>query len=250
MTSAAANSLLAPRPSKMAAWLVVSVAMHALLLGSAAILSWAYAGPTIDLDQKPIHASLVRKGKERDDKLLPRKEELPPPPAQEKAPEPVAVPTKPSPAAVAIDKPDPKPAPAAKKAEKVDGKKSLFDAFNKTGKATKPEELEGKADGDERGDSAVQEGERYYGLLKSIIKRNYDVSDSIPEAERITLRTVAVMKISAAGELLDAAISKPSGNALFDAAVLSAIKKTAPFPPPPDALKSLLAKGLTLNFTP
>lgn len=250
MHPAAANSLLAPRPSRITRWFLASVLFHALFFGGAAVLSWAWAGPSIDLDQKPIRASLVRKGKERDEKQLPRKEELPPPPAAEKAPEPVKVPQAPSPAAVALDKAETKPTPTAKKAEKTDGKKSLFDAFNKTGKAA-PDELEGKDDGDEKGDSAVQEGERYYGLLNSVIRRNFDVSNTIPEAERITLRAVVVIKIGPGGELLDSNISKSSGNPVFDAAVLGAIQKTAPFSPPPDHLKGPLAKkGIPLGFTP
>ena len=54
------------------------------------LVALAYASSTtaaaMDLDQKPIKASLVRQGKPREEKLLPRKEQPPPPPKEQKAP--------------------------------------------------------------------------------------------------------------------------------------------------------------------
>ncbi len=132
-----------------------------------------------------------------------------------------------------------------------DTKKSLFDAFNKTGRAASQEAPEGDEAGDKDGDSAKQEGERYYGLLSAVVKRNYDVSDTIPEAERRTLKATVMMKLGATGELLDVDLSKPSGNELFDSAVLGAIKKAAPFGPPPEHLRDTLKKnGVALVFSP
>ncbi len=247
------NSLLAPRPSRLMPFLLASVVGHAAAVALALVFSWLFAGPSISLDQKPITASLVRLGKQRDDKLLPRKEEEPPPAAEK--PVEVAAPKPPDTAvAVPIPSKDAKPDPkkdASKEPKPKDAKKSLFDAFNKTGRAGKPEELEGQADGDPNGDSAKQEGERYFGLLTSVVKRNYDVSNSISEAERRRLHAVVTLKIATTGELLDVKLSTPSGNELFDAAVLGAVKKAAPFTAPPEHLRDGLRKtGVSFDFTP
>jgi TonB family protein len=236
--NAATYSLLAPRPSKLMPYLAASLVGHLVVVLGFLVLSWVLAGPRMDLEQKPIKATLVRLGKERDDKLLPRKEEAPP----EAKKDPVKVPTP--------DAPVPIPSKDARKpAEKKNTQKSLSDAFSKA--SSKPEELEGKADGDVNGDSAREEGERYYGLLTSVVKRNYDVSDTIPEAERRTLAAVVAIRIGTGGELLEAVLKKSSGNQLFDGAVVTAVKKAAPFSPPPPHLKDALkSTGVAFSFTP
>ena len=134
--------------------------------------------------------------------------------------------------AIKIPTKDAKPEKAEKKDGAKDAKKSLFDAFAKSGKQGKAEELEGQADGDPNGDSAKQEGERYFGLLNSVVKRNYDVSNTIDEAERRRLRAEVALRIGPGGELLDVSITKASGNELFDSAVIGAVKKAAPFSAP------------------
>ncbi|MEW5739766.1 MAG: TonB family protein [Myxococcota bacterium] len=241
MTTQAAHSLLRPRPSGLAPFLVLSIAGHVLLTVGALVLSWAFAGPPIDLEQKPIKASLVRLGKPRDEKLLPRKEPEPPPPPPKPAEVAVQAPAPPS-NAVKIPSKDAKPEKAP------DTRKSLFDALNK---ASQPTELEGAADGDPLGDSAVQEGERYHGLLQAVVKRNYDVSDTIPEAERRTLRAQVSIRIDEHGGVLDVRLAKASGNDLFDAAVLGAVKKASPFAPPPVHLAAELKReGVSFVFTP
>lgn len=251
MSSSAASSLLVDRPSPLPLFVGASVLGHVLAVGLWLLLGWIFAGPKVDLEQKPIKASLVRLGKPRDEKLLPRKEEEAPPPAPKV--EEVAV-TKPPAADTAVKIPtrDAKPEKATdKKDGAVSGKKSLFDAFNKTGKAGKPEELEGQLDGDPDGDSAKQEGERYFGLLNAVVKRNYDVSNTIDEAERRRLRATVVLRIGPTGELLGVELTKPSGNELFDSAVLGAVKKAAPYSAPPEHLRDSLKKaGIEFVFSP
>lgn len=260
MHPAVAHSLLATRPSGLKRFLLFSVALHVAVVLVGLILSAILAKPRLDVNQKPIQAKLVRLGKPRDEKLLPRKEEPPPPPPQEvKAveppPRPVAEPPPPQPAAVPIAVPDAKPAP---KQEKQDGvkeseqrRKSLFSAFSKVSKSTPAEELEGEADGDPLGDAARAEGERYWGILSAQVRRHYDVSQTIPDDERIRLKARVVMKLSRTGQVIDVDLSKPSGNALFDNAVLSAVKKASPFSPPPEAVRDLLNRdGVEMEFSP
>jgi TonB family protein len=244
------QSLLDDHPTPLPLFVAVSVAGHILAVVLWLVVGWLFAGPKVDLTQTPIKASLVRLGKPRDEKLLPRKEEevaAPKPKVEE-----VAVPTPAKPdTAVKIPTKDAKP----EKAEKTDGakdaKKSLFDAFAKGGKQGKAEDLEGQADGDPNGDSARQEGERYFGLLNSVVKRNYDVSNTIDEAERRRLRAEVALRIGPGGELLDVAITRASGNELFDSAVIGAVKKAAPFSAPPEHLRDSLKKsGVAIVFTP
>lgn len=235
-------------------WVVGSALVHALAIAAAWLYSAFLAAPRIDLDQKPIQATLVRLGQERDDKLLPRKEEeLPPPPPEEEAAE---VESEPEPPAEAIALPAPAPSPTPtprKKTEAVseaERRKRLFGAFSKTGKRA-PEEVEGRADGDVLGDAARQEGDRYWGMLRAQVRRHYDVAQAIPERERLYLKAQVTMQLGRTGEVLDVRLTRPSGNALFDAAVVSAVKKAAPFSPPPEALRHALQwRGVTLEFTP
>jgi TonB family protein len=248
--SAQPLSLLQDRPDPLATFVAVSVVGHVLAVGLWLVGGWLLAPPKVDL-QVPVQASLVRLGKKRDEKLLPRKEAEAPPPKPKV--EEVALPTPAVPdTAVKIPTKDAKPEKAEKKDGTKDAKKSLFDAFAKGGKQdAPPEELEGEADGDPNGDAARQEGERYFGMLKGVVKRNYDVSNTIDEAERRRLRAQVVLLIGPGGELIDATVSVASGNDTFDSAVLAAVRKTAPFTAPPEHLRDLLKKdGVAIVFTP
>lgn len=247
--AAYAPSLLEDRPSPLPVYVAVSVAGHILLVALGMIVSWLLAGPKVDLEQKPIKASLVRLGKPRDEKLLPRKEEeAPPPPKVEEVA--VAPPTAQS-AVVQLPMKELKPEKVEKQNGLKDSKKSLFDAFAKGGRQGKAQELEGQLDGDPAGDSAKQEGERYFGLLNSVVRREYNVSDLIDEAERRRLKAEVALRIGLGGELLEVELTKPSGNLHFDSAVMGAVKKAAPFSPPPEHLRDSLKKaGVAISFTP
>lgn len=232
-------SLLAPRPSGTFPFVLASVVGHVLVAAAWLVMSWAFAGPKVNLDPTPIKASLVRQGKPRDEKLLPTKQESPEPPPTK--PEPVAKPAPPD-NAVKVPSKDAK----ADKDPPKDPRKSLFDAINRT---AKPRELEGAADGDPNGDSDKQEGERYFGLINSVVHKNYDVSNTIPEAERRALTAQVTLRLSPNGEVLEVRLSKPSGNEVFDSAVLNAVKKASPFTPPPQHLRDSLKKeGVAIVF--
>jgi len=218
----------------------MSIAFHVLLVGTA----WWFSrdtGPRIDLD-KHIEAHLVRLGEKRDEKLLPRMDNNAPPPA----PEPVAIPDKPSPSApIEPKKPQPKPQP------KRDVNKDLFALFDKN-KPTHVDKVTGQADGDVNGDvDDASEGERYFGLISSRVKRNYDVSSTISDADRVKLVANIVIYIDASGNVLRTEWEQKSGNDLFDNAVKSAVSRAAPFPPPPQSLAASLSKqGVALKFRP
>ena len=252
MHPVAAQSLLADRPSKVVPFFARSIVGHVAIIFVGLLANWLIAPKLIDLDPKPIHATLVRLGKPRDEKLLPRKEEPPPPPKEEKAPEAVALP-EPSPKAVPIPNLDNKKAPSKEDAKKeaAEAKKRLASAFNKMTALKPPEEAEGREDGDVNGDSAKQEGEKYDAMIRMQVRRYYDVTNVIPEAERRTLHAKVSWRISATGEASDVKVMKESGNELFDSAVLAAVKKAAPFSPPPEHMrKELQTSGYAMTFTP
>jgi TonB family protein len=252
---AVSQSMLVARPSRLSLFLGVSVAGHGLLLVVGLVYSALTAGPKVDPNIPVIKATLVRQGKPRDEKLLPRKEQPPPPPKEVKAPP--APPTEaakpPDKAVVPVPVAKPQPAPAPQKGDTSgeDRRKRLFGAFDKTAKPVPPEELEGAEDGDPDGDSATAEGERYFALLSTQVRRNYNVADTIPEAERMYLKAQVQVRLGRAGEVLETRLATASGNDLFDAAVLSAVKKASPFSPPPDHLRDALQKqGVVLEFRP
>ena len=249
VASVAPVSLLVRRSeATLFKFLFWSAVVHAALVSLAIAYAKLHEEPSIDLDQKPIKATLVRQGRERDEKLLPRIEEAPPPPQEQKAPEPVAPPEPPK---VAAPAPAPTPAPpkAKQAGEKQGDKQKLFGAFDKASK--KPTELTGAANGDPQGDAAKAEGEAYYARLQSQIKRYYDVSDTIPDAERIRLVAQVAIFVNPSGQLDRARLARASGNDLFDSAVMTAVKRAAPFSPPPPHLRDPLQKyGVVLQFRP
>jgi len=255
--TAVTSSLLVPAHDPLGPFLFLSAVVH--IVGVGAILAFSYlALPSpIDLNQKPIRASLVRLGKPRDPDLLPQKEELPPPPPKSEGSEPVPTPEKPLQPAVPVPIPGAKPAnapPAPKQngeKSEAERRKQLLGAFNRTAKGTRIRELEGQLDGDPGGDSATAEGERYWGLISSQIHRNYDISDTIPAQERIRLKAQVLLLIGRSGEVLRIQLLQSSGNDLFDNAVLTAARKAGPFAPPPDHLRAMLQKtGVRLEFRP
>lgn len=239
MDPSRSHSLLVGRREPWTRFFALSLLGHAGLLAVGLLATTLWGTKVIDLDQKPIRATLVRKGKPRDAKLLPRKE-TPPPPPRHSGEVPVPIPGL---------KPAEQPKQAGEKAVE-DRRQKLFGAFDKVSKA-RPEEPEGALDGDPEGDSATQEGERYFGLINSQVRRHYDVSDVIPEQERIRLSAQLLLIIGRRGEVIEVKFARGSGNDHFDNAVLSAVKKASPFAPPPEHLRAQLKRdGVILVFKP
>ena len=250
---AAARSLFVARKAPLTRYFLLSLGGHAAVVGALLLFSHLIQPAPMDLNQTPIKASLVRLGKPRDQKLLPRKEEAAPPPPKEEKGQTAPVP-EPPPNAVAL--PGQKPTDVKKQQqagvkESTDRRKQLFGAFDKANKDKKAEELEGALDGDALGDSATQEGERYYGMLTSLVKRNYDVSQTLSDQERLHLRAQVGLRVGRRGEVVKVVLAKSSGNDLFDSAVIAAVKRAAPFSPPPDHLREKLqSQGVVLEFRP
>lgn len=246
MTTASPSSLFNAPAQPLGRYLVPSLLVHAVLLGLVLGYGALTARPLLDLDQKPIRATLVRQGTPREEKLLPRIEEAPPPPkeaAPPPAPAPAVAPAPPTPVAAA---------PTKTAGQKTgDERQKLLGAFDQLSKSKRPPETSGALDGDPSGDAAEAEGERYYGLLRGQVTRFYNVSETIPDQERIRLVAQVALFIDPSGQLARFRLVKSSGNDLFDSAVLEAVKRAAPFAPPPSHLRSALQKyGIVLQFRP
>jgi outer membrane biosynthesis protein TonB len=249
MAAHAYSSLL--RPHRSLLWPFVAASLVGHLLFFVLILGFLERPkPKASFAQKPIRASLVRLGKPRDPTLLPRNEAPPPPPVSKASAPPT--PTPPAVSAPSSKATVPAPSKASPPSKAVDASASLASAFASVAKPGAAP-LEGQPDGDPMGDSAIQEGERYLGLISAAVKRHYDVSASIPENQRGRLEAFVFIRIASNGRLLESKLTKSSGNLLFDAAVESALKRASSpsFPPPPDHLKEVLRKtGVQLKFNP
>jgi outer membrane biosynthesis protein TonB len=202
--------------------------------------------PKLDLAQKPVSAKLVRLGKKRDETLLPRKIEAPPPPEAAATPQPVAIHAK-DPSAPSAPSIHSRPAPPQKT------RKDLFSAFSHAAAAKKVDEPVGDPNGDPEGDSdTADEGERYFGIILAKARRNYGVTKTIPPQELIRLKATVILYINSTGELIrDPEVQVSSGNEQFDQDVILSLKKAAPFGPPPTHLaETLKTVGVAIEARP
>ncbi len=223
------------------------VGFHVVLVVTAVLLS-LWQPPRVESGQKPIAAKLVRLGKPRDAKLLPRKEASPPPsapPPSKATPSAAAKPTAPS--AAAAPAPSAAPPAADERRTKLD---DIMKKFKATAAVAGDAEPEGQLDGDPDGDTAkAEEGERYLALVKKRVDDAYEVPSTISEADRVSLRAVVRIVVKRNGEIAKADVITPSGNGSFDSALIGALQRVRMLPPPPDHLAPALAtEGIDLVF--
>ena len=237
-------------PEALVPWMTaLSLLIHACAIGAALWLT-ARAPVKLEPKQKVVTAKLVRQGTPRDKRLLPRRETAAPPPPLRtvEVPLPRSAPTA---AKAAPRRPPPKPKSNAPELAKAARRQSLFSAFAATAKPS--DDVVGEEDGDPEGDSdSAEEGERYFGLILAKARRHYGITKAIPPQELIRLKALVVLYIGAMGELLkEPELQASSGNALFDQEVLMALKKAAPFGPPPGSLaQTLRTVGIAIEATP
>lgn len=225
------------------------------VLHVAFVVVWAVGSfqrpPPIDLDENVIKTRLVKLGKQRDEKLLPRLDaSRPPPKTNAKGP-----PAKETPKDKAPDKAEEKPAEKRSAADilkdfaKDDDKPPSLDELIKD-RIGEPLD-EGHEQGSKLGtDITGRLKADYNDLLKAKVERAYVLPTTLSDEERIRLWTNLFIKVGDSGELLDAKLSPSSGNAAFDSAVLAAAKKAAPFPPPPIQLRDFYRQGVGMKVCP
>jgi colicin import membrane protein len=88
----------------------------------------------------------------------------------------------------------------------------------------------------------------YYNTIKRKINREWTVSKS--EFTGSLVAKIIVM-IDANGNILRSKFKKASGDGSFDASAMRAIRRTAPFPIPPNSIrKEALTEGFLIEFNP
>jgi len=183
--------------------------------------------------------ALLKKGKPRDKKLLPRK-----PPAAAPAPPANARPPKDA------KKVDPKA--ARKTPSRVDYGKDMDSALKGLAKegGKDPEVGEGSEHGVDEGTALIAEkGNEYMTKVYSAVKGQYSVPEIITERERMFLNAIVVITINARGQIKNLTFEKRSGNQIFDSAIEAAIRRSAPFPPPPPELvDKYSSEGIGIDF--
>jgi protein TonB len=179
----------------------------------------------------------LKKGKPRPKDWLPRK-----PPAAAPAPPKNVRPSKDA-------KVDPKKSRTA--SSRVDYTKDMNSILKGLAKeGGKDEEVEGSPNGVDEGTALIaQMGNEYMTKVYTAIKGQYSVPEIITERERMFLNATVVITINARGQIKDLTFEKRSGNQVFDSAIESAIRRAAPFPPPPEELAGKYAsEGIGLDF--
>ncbi len=255
MSATHTSALSSPSQRGFFAFVGGSVVVHVVALVAWVVVS-GHRDPPISPDDAIIKTKLVKLGKKRDEKLLPRKAPPKPPAPKAPVPQPPKPEAKPEPK-VAPPKPEPKPEPKAE-APKPTAKGILkdFAESNETKERPDLSKLIEKVtdEGDEKGSKI---GEEISGRLKAeyndkvltIIRSNLTAPATIDPAERIRLKTKVVVHIGSDGSVTSASVSSSSGNALFDNAALRAAK-TSKFPPPPLQLRPFYGKGVVVGICP
>jgi len=191
-------------------------------------------------DQRSRITALLRKGKPKDPKHLPRK--LPAPRAA---------------AAKELRSKTPSAADAKQKRAAAEPNKDYSKDINaalasltQEGGGKELEDPEGSPDGVENGTALIARlGDEYETKIFKAIKAEYSIPEVIPPRERMFLQARVLITLNRAGAIRDLTFEKRSGNDLFDSAIEAAIRRSAPFPPPPAELADEYASGgLPMNF--
>jgi hypothetical protein len=226
--------------------LVASLVVHGF-----AFAAWAFfpSRPhrAIDLDEAVVKTRLVKLGKPRDEKLLPRLPSAPPPspppspPSEVKAPSPQE---KPSPT---TPEPQRSAADILNRFKSENPDKSLNDLIkNRIDEATD----EGQEHGDK--DGSALDGEvtqSYFARVTARIQKAMEVSSVLTDDERVRLKAVLCMSIADDGAVSNVTV-KTSGSAVFDSDVTAAARRASPVPAPPPPARARAAAGVCFNFCP
>lgn len=224
------------------------------VLHIAFVVVWAVSSfgrpPAVNLDENVIKTRLVKLGKQRDEKLLPRLDaSRRPPKTNQKGP-----PTPEAPKDKAPDKAEEKPQDKRSAADilKDFAEEEDEPSLDELIKDRIGEPLdEGHEQGSKLGtDITGRLKADYNDVLKAKVTQAYVLPTTLTDEERVRLWTNLFIRVGEGGELLDAKLSPSSGNAAFDSAVLAAAKKAAPFPPPPIQLRDFYRAGVGMKVCP
>jgi colicin import membrane protein len=86
----------------------------------------------------------------------------------------------------------------------------------------------------------------YQGLLYGAVRRNFQLPEAYNYAGREISAIIAV-RVSERGDLLDLKMDQSSGDEVFDAEAVRALRASIPLPPPP---KDLVGETILVQFSP
>ncbi len=235
-------SYLKPQPQ---VWLFIlgSAGVHAFLLGIL-ILGGALKDSNANLRDDGKIMAILRKGQPRPKEWLPRK-----PPKAVSSP---AIPKTARPDPAAKEKPASSSRPVATTQPKdyTNEMQQALSMLGNEGAGKSSDPLEGSPDGALDGTALIaQLGNEYMTKIYTAVKNQYKLPEILSQQERMYLQATVVITINAGGGLKKLMFEKRSGNPVFDSAIEGAIQRAAPFPPPPDELRSkYAAEGIGLDF--
>lgn len=232
-----------------AAFVIGSLVLH--VGGAVALGAWQNRPRRrVDL-ASAIPVQLVKLGKPRDAKLLPRKTApavAPPPPsdgvALDKGKKDDDKPKKPTPPRRAADE---KEATLSKAAERLLAAEALDSALDKLG-----DEAEGSPDGDPMGTTtdSTNAAAGYYRDVVKALQANYKVPTVIPASQRQFLKARVVLFIERNGRVRDFQFVESHPNKVFMSA-LERLLKSIVLPPPPAAQAGQVKDtGIEIIFRP
>ncbi|WP_297213547.1 MULTISPECIES: energy transducer TonB [Thermodesulfovibrio] len=76
--------------------------------------------------------------------------------------------------------------------------------------------------------SSPKVSSNYLGIISGLIRQNWNIPDTVPK----NLEAVVSVRILPNGQIIIEGFEKNSGNMLFDASVIKALKNSSPLPPP------------------
>jgi len=238
-------------------WAVgISVVVHAAGIG-AVVYAQSRSRSRPELS-KAIPVQLVRLGKPRDPKLLPRKVR-PPPPGPKDAPAPPEPKSKPREGPnVALDRTppektkrkrratDPELSDAAKRLLQSGAERELDEAIERI------ETPEGSPLGAPEGTTSDPQGavDAYTVEVQRRLQAQYKIPKTIPSAQRPFLEAEVILYINRDGSVRRFEFVKRHPNEQFTSA-LEALLRTIEFPSPPkERARELATEGLPIRFRP
>jgi len=228
-------------PKGFRTMLIASAVVHVLALVVA--LGAAQAGKSQKKPKQVISTQLVRLGKERDQKLLPRIAEPPPPATKAVAPQA-------KPEAKALPQKTKVPTKTAEKT--VKSTNHVSDALKRLRREA--EEPEGHEQGSVHGTvsrlSQSIASNRYAAEIHACVRQYFDLPGL--SAEDVAGRTALVyIRFSNDGTFRETGISESSKLPRFDQAVLHAVRRCGKVSPPPEEIRDAVTKdGLEILFEP
>jgi type IV secretory pathway VirB10-like protein len=222
--------------------LIGSVVLHAAGVGAAVYSSRGHKAPRIE---NAIPVQIVKLGKKRDPKLLPRKvEEVAPPPPPEEA--------------VKLDSGDKqKPVeketekkPTSKEPEMSAAAKRLLDERKLERALQKIDEQEGDPEGDIHGTTtdATNAATGYQRDVGRVLQASYAVPEAIPASQRQFLKARVVLFIEKNGRISNYEFTEKHPNGLFMGALERLLNNITLPPPPAELAKQVKEDGIEILF--